>query len=132
MRQGRQYREFNSPFGRLPATNIGCRLLGFFTKSSRAVRILLSDRLPVGEVLCAVHNDHERADGRAVDAHVREDARGMHPVERVRLDEFGGHLDSLLNPSSGNWIGEIEKAREVGPPTKLRPVSELRGVEYNV
>lgn len=80
------------PFWSLTPANIRCCLLRLFAQSRSTVRVLLADALPVWEILGPVNDEDERADVRAVDAHVGEDARGVHPVERVRF-AFGRHCD---------------------------------------
>lgn len=51
------------PLRSLSSTNVGRRLLSFFAQSSRTVRILLSDRLSVGQVLGSVDDGDKGADG---------------------------------------------------------------------
>lgn len=80
------------PLGCLASSDIGASLLCFFPKSSSAVGVLLANCLPVGQVLCAVHNDDEGANDRTVEAHVGEDAGGMGTGDRVGLD----HLDERV------------------------------------
>ena len=96
------------PSGGLAASDIGLRLLGLFSESSSAVRVLLADRLAVGEVLGSVHDEHEGADLGAVNRHVREDASGGTPVQVVAA----GHLAERAAVSSRDksarrrWFGE--------------------------
>ena len=78
------------PLWCLSTTDVSGCLLCLFPQTRSAVGILLPNGLPVGQVLRPINNKDQRADLRAIDRHVRKDARGVHPVERVGF-RFGGH-----------------------------------------
>lgn len=69
----------------LATTNIGGGLLCFLAEAGGAVGVLLANGLAVGQVLCAVDNENESANDRAVDAHVGKNARRVRPTDEVCL-----------------------------------------------
>lgn len=76
---------------------VSLRLLGLLSQPSRAVRILLSHGLSVGQVLCAINNGHEGPNGWAVHGHVGKDSRRM--VDRGQSGRFGSHDELYVNPA---------------------------------
>lgn len=65
------------PSRRLPTAFIRLRLLRFLAQPRRAVWILLAHCLSVWQVLCPVHDHHQRPYLGSIHRHVREDAAGM-------------------------------------------------------
>lgn len=54
----------------LPSSAVGIGLLGLFAQPGRAVRVLLPNGFPIGEVLGAINDHDQRADFRAVHGHI--------------------------------------------------------------
>lgn len=101
------------PFRGLTTSQVCFCFLGFFAESCSAVRVLFPHRLPIGEVLCAVDDGDQRADGRTVDGHVGEDARGVvHGHSRGFRHHFEGSC--RVNPA------KREKKSEGGQEGKKR------------
>lgn len=77
----------NIPFRSLATSLVRLRLLGLLAQSCSAVGVLLSHRLPVGQVLCAVDNDDQGAYLGTVDGHVRVDACCVHAAHCSHVSE---------------------------------------------
>ena len=83
------------PFRRLPAALVRLRLLRLFAQTCSTVRTLLPHRAPVGQVLPAVYNQHQRANLWTIHRHVREDASRVHshPMWPRGAGQLGRHSE---------------------------------------
>jgi hypothetical protein len=66
--------QFLVPSWCLTSSDIGLGLVGFFAESRRAVRILLSNCLAIGQVLGSINNGDESADDGSVNGQVGKDS----------------------------------------------------------
>jgi hypothetical protein len=68
----------NLPSRYLSASFVGISLLGLLAQSTGTIGVLLAHGPPVGQVLGPIDNDHQCPNLRAIDGHVRVDARRVH------------------------------------------------------
>lgn len=108
---------FNSPSRRLSTSLVRLRLSRFLAQSCRSIRILLSHRLPVRQILGPVHHNDQRPDLRSIHCHVGEDACGMGAIVR----HFRGHAQRHVTSSvAGNDRSLRQRSARVvkAPPSE--------------
>ena len=81
----------NVPFRCLTSSPVSLRLFCFFAKPGRAIRVLLSDRLSIRQVLRSINNYDQCSDLWTVNGHIRVDPRCMHAVEAIGFGDLGSH-----------------------------------------